>query len=165
MANATDTVVVRAFKTRGEAERALDSLRHAGFPEEKLGIAGPGELVGPDPSPTARLEHEAEDGAVAGTVAGSTIGAVAGALATALIPGIGPVAAGGLLLGIVSGAAAGAAAGAFAGPFIKLGFSEHEAAHYAHQIKQGRTLVTVQAEGRALEAAEILDRKGEVGIR
>jgi len=62
MANATGTVVVRAFKTRGEAERALDSLRHAGFSEEKLGIAGPGELVGPDPSPTARLEHEAEDG-------------------------------------------------------------------------------------------------------
>jgi hypothetical protein len=165
MTNDSKTTVIRAFTTRGEAEKALDSLRHAGFSEDQLGIAGPGEPIGPDPSPTARLERSAEKGAEAGAVAGSTVGAVAGGLAVALIPGIGPVAAGGILLGILGGAAAGGAAGALAGPFLRLGLTQDDAAHYAHHIKEGRTLVIVQAEGRALEASEILDRKGEVGIR
>src|ERR1700730_16264820 len=109
MDNGSKTTIVRGFKTRGEAEKALDSLRHADFAEKQLGIAGPGELIGPDPSPTARLERSAEKGAVTGAVTGSTVGAVAGALAVALIPGIGPVAAGGLLLGLVAGAASGGA--------------------------------------------------------
>jgi hypothetical protein len=165
MGNGSQTTVVRAFKTRGEAEKALDSLRHADFAENQLGIAGPGEFIGPDPSPTARLERSAEQGSVTGTVAGSTAGAVAGALAVTLIPGIGPIAAGGLLLGVLSGAAAGGAAGAFVGPFVELGLTEKDAAHYAHQVRKGRTIVTVQAGDRALEAEEILDRKGEVGIR
>ena len=165
MTTESQTTVIRAFDTRGEAEKALDSLRHAGFPEQDLGIAGPGEPMGPDPSPIARLERSAEKGAAAGAVAGSTVGAVAGGLVVAFIPGIGPVAAGGILLGILSGAAAGGAAGALAGPFLQLGFTEKEADHYAHHIIEGRTLVSVQAGERALEASEILDRKGEVGIR
>jgi hypothetical protein len=117
------TTIVRGFKTRGEAEKALDYLRHAGFCENQLGIVGPGELPGPWPSPSARFVDSADKGSVGGILTGSTLVAVADALAVALIPGIGPVAAGGILVDIVTGVAAGGAAGAFAGPFLRLGFS------------------------------------------
>jgi hypothetical protein len=53
MDNGSKTTIVRGFNTRGEADKALDSLRHANFAENLLGIAGPGELIGPDPSPPA----------------------------------------------------------------------------------------------------------------
>jgi hypothetical protein len=160
MTATTQRPVVGVFDHRGQAERAMDALRHAGFPADQLGIAGPGEAVHPDTSPTARLEGTAETGAVTGAITGSAAGAVAGALATGLIPGIGPVIAGGLLVGILGGALAGAAAGSFAGPFLNLGFSEPEAQRYAQHFKEGRTVVTVHAGDRAGEAAKVLERLG-----
>jgi hypothetical protein len=93
-------------------------------------------------------------------VTGSLVGAAAGALVIGLVPGLGTVIAGGLLAGIVGGAAAGAALGGFAGPFLSLGLSSEKASQYENEIREGRTLVVVQAGNRMAEAAKILQRLG-----
>jgi hypothetical protein len=160
MGRTSTCTVVGVFTGRGHAERAMDSLRHAGFPAEQIGVAGPGEDVHPDESATAKLEKTAERGAVTGAVTGTFVGALAGAVVTGLIPGIGPVIAGGILAGAVGGAAAGAALGGFAGPFIQLSLSQENADRYEQAIRQGRTLVAVQAGDRWSEAAKILERLG-----
>jgi hypothetical protein len=160
MAEITTRTVVGIFDTYGQAERALDSLRHAGFSHEHIGVASPGEAIHPDRSPTAELEQTAGKGAVAGAVTGTLVGAVAGALVMGLVPGLGAVIAGGILSGIVGGAAAGAAVGGFAGPFLSLGLSSEKASEFADALREGRTLVAVQAGNRAAEAAKILTRHG-----
>jgi hypothetical protein len=161
MVRTTACTVMGVFNTRGHAERAIDSLRHAGFSAEQIGVAAPGENLHQDESPTAKLEKTAEKGAVSGVVTGTFVGALAGtAIVTGLIPGIGPVIAVGILAGIVGGAAAGAALGGFAGPFVLLGLSEENAHRYGQELRQGRTLVAVQADDRWAEAAEILERLG-----
>jgi hypothetical protein len=160
MVETTSRTVVGVFDTYGQAERAMDSLRHAGFAHEHIGVAAPGEAIHPDRSTTAHLEETAERGAVGGAVTGSVVGAVAGALVMGLVPGLGSVIAGGILAGIVGGAAAGAALGGFAGPFINLGMSTEKASELADEIRVGRTLIAVQAGDRTAEAAKILRRLG-----
>jgi hypothetical protein len=160
MPQTTSQAVIGVFDTYGQAERATDSLRHAGFAHEDIGVASPGEAIHPDRCPTAQLEHTAGEGAVTGAVTGSLVGAVAGALVLGLVPGLGTVIAGGLLAGIVGGAAAGAALGGFAGPFLALGLSSEKASQYENEIREGRTLVAVQAGNRAAEAGKILQRLG-----
>ena len=71
MVRTSTCTVVGVFNTRGHAERAMDSLRHAGFPAEQIGVAGPGEEVHADESATAKLEKTAESGAVTGAVTGT----------------------------------------------------------------------------------------------
>jgi hypothetical protein len=157
------SVVVGVFDNRGKAESAIDELRHAGFPPEQMGIAGPGEPMHKAETAVDTREHNAAEGAISGAISGGMVGAVAGAVATAAIPGVGPFIAGGLLAGIVGGTAAGAAAGAFLGPFIAMGFTEDEAKHYDRELRSGRTLVTVQADGRAGEVVAVLRRHGAIG--
>jgi hypothetical protein len=160
MATNIAQAVAGVFDTHGQAERAMDSLRHAGFSNDVIGLAGPGESLHPDRSSTAQLEETAGEGAVAGAVTGSMVGAVAGALVMGLIPGLGTVIAGGILAGIVGGAAAGAAVGGFAGPFLALGLSAEKASQYEKAVKAGGTVVAVQAGDRWPMAAKVLERLG-----
>ena len=98
---------------------------------------------------------------------GGALGLLVGIGALA-IPGIGPVVAGGMLasaFGItggtaVAGAGIGAATGGIVGALVGLGIPEAEAQHFETGIRAGRTLVTVGAGGRAMEALAILRRNG-----
>jgi hypothetical protein len=56
----------------------------------------------------------------------------------------------------LSSAAGGATVGGLAGALIGLGIPEDEAHHYEEELRSGRTIITVQSEGRALEAWSIL---------
>jgi len=150
------STVAVVFDTAGQAESAIDELRHAGFRQDQIGILTPGGQVKEASTPTERTEEEAAGGAATGAIAGGAVGAAVGALAVALIPGIGPILAGGIFTGILLGGAAGAAAGSYAGPFIALGFSKDEEQHYKNELKQGRTVVTVHAEDRVAEVLSIL---------
>ena len=79
-----------------------------------------------------------------------------------LIPGIGPVLSMGVLAAAVFGvgAAIGATGGGLIGGLIGADFPEEEARFYERELKTGRVLVGVRAEGRTLEARDILDRCG-----
>jgi hypothetical protein len=158
--NVPHSTVVGVFPTRAQAEVAVSSLWHEGFPHNDVGLASPGEPARTAHTPEGEREGVAAAGAVTGAAAGGAFGAVAGALATALVPGVGPVLAGGLLVGALTGGAAGAALGTFAGPFIAMGFTEDEARNYEHQVKRGHTLVVVQAGERHDEVVQILHEAG-----
>jgi len=97
MTTTDQTTVVGVFTDRRHAEVAMDALRHALFSENDIGFLSPTGGGTASETPTARIEHKAEDGAVNGAVTGGVLGALAGgaAVAVGLIPGIGQVIAGG----------------------------------------------------------------------
>jgi hypothetical protein len=164
---ATDKqTVVGVFTDRRHAEVAMDALRHSLFGEKDIGFLSPTGSGTADQTPTARIEHNAESGAIAGAVTGSAVGAVAGAVAVALIPGIGQVIVGGALLGIVGAAAAGAALGTYLGPFVGMkNVDDALARHVEQELKGGRTVVTVNAGDRVEKAIDILHDHGAVSVR
>jgi hypothetical protein len=143
------TALIARFADRERALRYVDELKRAGFRDDEIGVVTPARE-----GETAPVEDAAATGVLSGTV----LGAVAGAVATALIPGVGPVLATGLLAGAVTGALTGAAAGGVLGTLIGMNVPEEDARRYQEELRQGRTLVIVQALGRGGEALEILRR-------
>jgi hypothetical protein len=156
MTTTTMTSLVAVYRTRGQAEAAIDQLWHAGFEKEHVGIMIPGEGVQQASTESEQTEETGANGAVAGAVAGTVAGTVAGALAMLLIPGLGPILTGGALMGVVAGAATGAAAGSFAGPFLAMGFSDEDVHRYQTDLRSGRTIVVVQVDGNRDRAIMIL---------
>jgi hypothetical protein len=159
--------VVGVFPDRRHAEVAMDALRHDLFAEDDIGFLSPTGSGTAGDTPTARIEHEAEQGAVRGAVTGGAIGALAGgaAVAVGLIPGIGPVLAGGILLGVLGGGAAGAAVGTYLGPFIGMRHVDDTLArHIERELVGGRTVVTVRAGDRVTRALDILRDHGAISV-
>ena len=156
MTTASMTSVVAVYRTRGQAEAAIDQLSHAGFTKEQVGILIPGE--GEQQAVTQIEKHEEThaSGAVAGAATGTLVGTIAGALAMVLIPGLGPILTGGAIMGVIAGAATGAAVGSFAGPFLAMGFSEEDVHRYQTDLRSGRTVVIVHTEGKQERAIMIL---------
>jgi hypothetical protein len=167
MTKTEQQTVVGVFTDRRHAEGAMDALRHALFAEHDIGFLSPTGGGTAEDTPTAQIEHKAEDGAVKGAVTGGAVGAVAGgvAMAAGLIPGIGPVIAGGILLGILGGGAAGAALGTYLGPFLGMSNVDDRLAHHVErEIAGGRTVVTVSAGDRTMKAMDILRDHGAVSV-
>src|SRR4051794_7371190 len=153
--------VVGLFDHQTEAEAAITALKAAGFPERDIGVAmrdrsSQGELA--EGTGTQAAEGAAS-GAVGGGVLGGVIGLLGG-LGALAIPGLGPIFAAGWLGSTLAGAGIGAAAGGIIGGLVGLGVPEDEARHFEEGVKEGRVLVTVKAEDRAAEAADILTRHG-----
>ena len=143
----------------------MDALRHQLFAAQDIGFLSPTGAGTADQTPTARIEQEAESGAVTGAVAGGTVGAVAGAVAVGLIPGIGQVLIGGALLGVLGAAAAGAALGTYLGPFIGMkNVDDDLARRVERELSGGRTVVTVHADDRTEKAMDILRDHGAVSV-
>jgi hypothetical protein len=151
MASTTRVAVVAVFEQPGQAEVAIDELRHAGFSREQISIAAPGEKPHQPDTPSEREEDQAGNAAVAGAVTGGVLGAIAGAAAVATLVPMGPV----LLGGVVLGMAAGAALGSFAGPFIAMGLSETSVRKYTADLHAGCTVVVVHTD-QAEEAVRVL---------
>ncbi|MBY0456301.1 MAG: hypothetical protein K2V38_03080, partial [Gemmataceae bacterium] len=153
------TATVGVFETKARAEQAIADLKAAGFDEDKIGMVyrnAEGETV----KTGASEDTYAEEGAVAGAAVGA--GAMAlGSLAVSLgvIPVIGPVLAVGPLAAALISGAAGAAAGGITGALIGWGIPEEDAEYYQAEVQNGRFLVTVEANGRAAEARDILHRQ------
>jgi uncharacterized protein (TIGR02271 family) len=153
------STVVGLFDHQTQAEAAIQALKAAGFPERDIGVAmrdrtSQGELA--EGTGTQAAEGAA-GGAMGGGVVGGVIGLLGG-LGALAIPGLGPIFAAGWLGSTLAGAGIGAAAGGIIGGLVGLGIPENEARHFEEGVKEGRVLVTVKAEGRAAEAAEILRR-------
>jgi hypothetical protein len=158
MQTSTRTTAIGVFPDWAHVEQAVDELRRAGFRTDQVGFVtrnGTGLITdATDP------EVRAETGAAAGAVTGGLLGALLGGVAAVSIPGIGPVLAAGLLAGVLSGTAAGAWGGGLLGALVGLALPEEEARHYQEEVRAGRTLVTVQAGDRYVEAVDILCRCG-----
>jgi uncharacterized protein (TIGR02271 family) len=107
------------------------------------------------------LGSHAEAGALTGALTGLGLGALAGlGVLSGVIPVVGPAIAAGTLGVVLSNAAAGAGIAGLVGALVGAGLPEHEAAYYQGEFEAGRTIVTVNADGRADEATAILRRLG-----
>jgi hypothetical protein len=150
------TAAIGVFTHPQHARQAVRALQQSGFRPDQIGVIAPG------PEGRRTTAHEAKVAQVAGGAAtGVAAGAGAGALwalgiAAGVLPGIGPAVTGGLLASVLSSAAGGATVGGLAGALIGLGIPEEDPRSSVDELRSGRTLVTVQAEGRALEAWSIL---------
>jgi hypothetical protein len=162
-------VVAAVFDDRADAERAINGLRDAGFPPDRIGVAlrdrtEQGELV-------EETGTKAAEGAATGALGGGLLGGLVGllvGLGALAIPGIGPVVAGGALASAfglaggtaVAGAGIGAAAGGLVGALVGMGIPEEEARYFEAGFRAGGVLVTVNAGPRAGEALAVLERHG-----
>lgn len=150
---------IGVFESKARAEQAIADLKGAGFDEDKIGLVYKNEK-GETVTDGAAGDTYAEEGAVAGAAVGA--GAMAlGSLAVTfgVIPVIGPILAVGPLAAALISAGAGAAAGGIAGALVGWGIPEEDAEYYQNEVQNGRYLVTVEANGRALEARDILHRR------
>jgi uncharacterized protein (TIGR02271 family) len=153
-------VVVGVFETRQGAEQAIADLRKAGFDKDHISMVARG-ADGKTVRTDGDEETYADEGAVAGAVAGAGVGALVGlGVLSGVIPVIGPVLAVGALVTVLLNAAGGAAIAGIAGALIGWGIPEDEAEYYEGEVKAGRFLVTVEANGRSDEARRILHRFG-----
>jgi hypothetical protein len=157
------STVVGVFQDHHAADRAYTELLKAGFRNDQIGVAMRHTEGKAGVSATAAKEHEtpAGSGAATGAVAGLGLGALAGlGVLAGVVPVVGPAIAAGTLGVILTNAAAGAGIAGLVGALIGAGIPEHEATYYQSQFEEGHTIVTVNALGRADEAATILRRNG-----
>jgi hypothetical protein len=165
MSKSNRSMVVNVFDTRERANQAIEELRNAGFDTSQISMVmhhkGAFDVTDLDSANAARVsgQSKAEEGAAVGAVTGGVLGGAL-AVASAFLPGVGMVLTVGTLAAAAFGAAAGAAGGGVIGALIGLDFPEPEARFYERQLKAGRILVGVKANGRAPEAAVILQHCG-----
>lgn len=167
--------VTGIFRTRADAERAVELLSSAGVKEDHINLLMPGttneELE--RAVPTSETEQPGMGGALGGTVGGA-LGIAGGlhlgaAAASLFVPGVGPVLAAGLvgaaLLG-AGGAAAGAAAGDKLEEKVAGGLPHDELYVYEDALRKGRTVVLVIADdGEQAESVRgILSANGALSI-
>lgn len=159
--DAQHTIVVGTFDDRDAAERAIEQLRDAGFHRDQIGFAGR------DPSGETMLIEEHGNAAGSGAAGGLVTGAVAGGalawLGLAAIPAIGPFLAGGAIGTALVGAAAGGVTGGVLGGLLGLGIPRHKAEFHEQQVREGRTLVTVQT-AEPIVAERIFSGAGAVDV-
>ena len=155
-----NSTVVGVFAERSSAHSAIAALEAAGFTHEQIGFVGHGDRAGHETGDGHAEAKGALAGASRGSLTGGAVGGILGALAALVIPGIGPVIAGGMLAGIVAGAVAGGTVGGFAGLLHGMGVPDEEATYYEGEFKGGKTIVTVRADERRQEAADIMRQLG-----
>jgi len=159
------STVVGVFHERDDARDAIEALKDAGFDADRISI------LSPDKQETRALADEtgthAGSGAATGAVAGGILGGIGGwlvGIGALAIPGVGPFIAAGAFATALGGAAIGAGVGAIAGALVGMGVPKEEADYYEGEVKTGRTLVTVGADGRYDEARSILRQHGAYDV-
>src|SRR5580693_1143676 len=137
-----NTAVFGIYKTRGQAENAVDRILAAGFTNNDISV------LLPDNSSTKEFAHEkntkAPEGATTGVAAGGAVGGTLGLLAgigALAIPGIGPLIAAGPIVGALAGVGAGGVVGGLIGALIGMGIPEYEAKRYEGRVKKGGFLL------------------------
>jgi hypothetical protein len=164
---AKNTSAYGIFRTRAQAENAVDRLVAAGFRTEDISVLLP-ENVGTKDFATEKNTKAPEGvttGAVAGGVVGGTLGLLAGVGALA-IPGLGPFIAAGPIMAALAGMGAGGAVGTLVGALVGMGIPEYEAKRYEGRIKEGGILMSVHADNSdwTKKAKELLKQSGAEDI-
>jgi len=167
--SAVQTAVVGVFDSIEFARDAVRDLVQSRFRDDQIGVIAPNnERLNADPDNLLETDGRAANmaaGATAGIAAGASVGALwAIGIAAGLLPAIGPVIAGGVLASVLASAAGGAAVAGVLGGLIGMGIPEEEARYYEAEFHAGRTLVTVQAEGRIEDAQAILRKHGAYDV-
>jgi len=155
--------VVAVFDDHASAQAAIRELKTMGFRDDQIGITSRDIST-----KTEFIEEEGDgddtyagEGGMAGLAAGAGVGALWGlGIVSGVLPAVGPAIAGGALAAILSSAAAGAAAAGLAGTLIGLGIPREEAEYYESEFHAGRTIITVNTEGRYADVLAVLRHHG-----
>lgn len=155
--------VVGVFEDRTHADAAVDELIKSGFTSDRIGVAMRREAIATEV--VGEEDSHAGEGAVAGAMTGLGLGALVGlGVLSGVIPVVGPAIAAGTLGVVLSNAAAGAGIAGLVGALVGAGIPQEEAQFYQTEFEAGRTIVTVQADGRRAEASAILQSHGAYDV-
>ncbi|MCA1647613.1 MAG: YsnF/AvaK domain-containing protein [Chloroflexi bacterium] len=159
------STVVGVFHEREQAREAIEALKTAGFAPDSISILSPDKQATQDMAEDTGTH--AGSAAATGAVAGGILGGLGGwllGIGALAIPGIGPFIAAGAFATALGGAAIGAGVGAIAGALTGMGVPKEEAEYYEGEVKSGRTLVAVRADGRYDEAQRLLRHNGAYDV-
>lgn len=176
--------ITAVFKTRTEAEHALNEIYKSGVTGEKATLLTPGsadEITHELQSVPLDTTEQPGMGKAMGALAGGGVGLAGGSLLIALVPGLGPVSAIGLLgtalLG-AAGATVGGLVGGKAEESVTEGLPEDEIFVYEDALRKGRSVVVALAPDQSeaerlrkllnIEGAESVDAAREqwwIGLR
>jgi hypothetical protein len=142
-----NTVVYGLYRTRTDAEAAVDRFLADGFRNEDISV------LMQDNAGTKDFAHEKEtkapEGTTTGVIAGGAIGGTLGLLAgigALAIPGVGPFIAAGPIMGTLAGIGSGGVVGGIVGALVGMGIPEYEAKRYEGRIKEGGILFSVHCD-------------------
>ena len=142
-----NTAVLGIYRNQTDVERAVNSLKAAGFRNTDISVLIQDNLGSKD------LAHEkaskAPEGAATGAGTGAVVGGVLGwlvGIGSLAIPGLGPFIAAGPIVAALAGVGAVGAVGGIAGALIGLGIPEYEAKRYEGRVKSGGTLLSVHCD-------------------
>jgi hypothetical protein len=163
------------FQDRKDAENAINQLRRAGVPDQRIGLVTPGSdgeqlETGLPVTDTERPGMGRAMGAAVGGAMGAAGGATLGlAVASLAIPGVGPVLAFGMvgaaLVGIV-GATAGAAVGDTIEEELGEGVPHEDIYLYEDALRHGHSILLVYTddEDQTEKAEDILSDAGAMDL-
>jgi hypothetical protein len=142
-----NTAVFGIYPSAELADRAVDTLIAAGFPNTDISV------LMPDTRSTRDFAHEKETKAPEGTTVGATAGGVVGGALGVLvgigalaIPGLGPLIAAGPIMSGLAGLGVGGAVGGLLGALVGMGIPEYEARRYVGRVKDGGILLSVHCD-------------------
>ncbi|MGZ3727564.1 MAG: DUF3341 domain-containing protein, partial [Pseudobdellovibrio sp.] len=155
------------YKTRGDIETVVNTLRANGFRLSDISVLLPQALGGQDFLHVK--SSKAPEGATAGAGTGAVLGGVMGLLAglgSLTIPGLGAFVAAGPLLSTFAGMGVGGAAGAVGGALLGYGIPEYEAKRYEGFVKSGGILISVHVDNPewADKAKKLLESTGAFDV-
>ena len=168
------TTVVGVFKSRNDAEKAVNDLEKKGFSKNEISVitkdqgqggrggeGGQGGRGGMTMTTGSSYTHQnIGDGVTTGGAIGGLAGLLAGAGALA-IPGIGPL----LAAGPIAGALTGAVTGGVAGGLIDFGIPPESGRKYEEKVREGEIVCLVKSSSDKVdEAAEIFRRNGATDV-
>lgn len=166
-------IVTGVFKSRKEAEQAVNDFRAANIDTDHIGFL---TRQMPEKELEARAQITDSEGPglgkAMGAVVGGAVGAAGGATlgaaaASLLVPGVGPVIAAGVLAAALLGAA-GAATGAVAGDAAEEALGEglpHEDLFvYEDALRKGHSVVVVFVDDEEDRARDIMRRRGSLDV-
>jgi hypothetical protein len=162
-----NTSVLGIYSNYSTVERAVDTLKDAGFRNTDISVLFPANVGSKDFAHVkgTKAPEGATTGGGTGAVVGGALGWLAGIGALA-IPGLGPFIAAGPIMAALAGGAVGGAVGGFTGALIGLGIPEYEAKRYEGRIQKGGILLSVHSDNSewTKKAKEILERTGAEDI-
>lgn len=164
--------VTGVFKTRTDAEHALNEIYKAGVAGERAALLTPGsadQITRELQSVPVDTTEQPGMGKTIGALAGGGVGITGGSLLIALVPGLGPISAigilGAALLG-AAGATVGALVGGKAEESVTEGLPEDEIFVYEDALRKGRSVVVALApdEGEAERLRKLFTAEGAESV-
>lgn len=166
-------IVTGVFKSRQEAEKAVQDLRASNIEADHIGFLTP-EMTDEELEARARVTDSERPGLgkAMGAVVGGAMGAAGGAtlgaaVASLAVPGVGPVIAAGVIAAALLGVG-GAATGAVAGEAVEKALGEglpHEDLYvYEDALRKGNSVVVAYVEDGEDRARDITRRNGSLDV-